>query len=238
MLFDFNCCFVFCYWFCFWQELKLCRVWIIALHFANCEVNSSYCKCKVVNHEKNAKHFFPKENLIHPHYIFPHHIQIISTFYSSIAYSFYEKKYSLHPNLYQKMGKNASHFLKKKICLQRAKILAVARTFIAKWVWNNNLNAVMASKWAWLSKVYFMSILHSFFSLRKLQKSLFGKSYKECEWHKWILLLFNFVVLTTTLCSFPPLAIPCLLNNIVSSVCNWNLMVMHRTHVFGLLTVF
>ena len=42
--------------------------------------------CKVVNHEENAKQFFPKENLIHPQYIFPHYIQIISTFYLSIAY--------------------------------------------------------------------------------------------------------------------------------------------------------
>ena len=34
------------------------RVSIIASHFANCEVNSSYCDCNVVNHQKNGKTFF------------------------------------------------------------------------------------------------------------------------------------------------------------------------------------
>ena len=64
---------------------------------ANCEVNSSYRNCKVVNHERNAKQFFSKENLIHPHYI-----QIISTFYSSIA-DYYQGKYCLYPKLHRKM---------------------------------------------------------------------------------------------------------------------------------------
>ena len=35
-------------------------VWNIAAHFASFEVNSSYCDCKVVNHTKNAKQFFPQ----------------------------------------------------------------------------------------------------------------------------------------------------------------------------------
>ena len=64
------------------------RVQIIVSHFANCEVSSGYCNCKVVNHTKNAKQFFPKGNLVCPHYIFPHYIQVISTFYSSIVYCF------------------------------------------------------------------------------------------------------------------------------------------------------
>ena len=51
------------------------RVGIIALHFANCEVNSSYFDCKIVNHT-NVKHFFPLENLICPHFIFSHYIHI------------------------------------------------------------------------------------------------------------------------------------------------------------------
>ena len=34
------------------------RFRVIALHFSNCEVNSSYCDCNVVNREKNAKQFF------------------------------------------------------------------------------------------------------------------------------------------------------------------------------------
>ena len=45
---------------------------------------------------------------------------------------------------------------------------------------------------------------------------------------------FNFDVLTTTICSFLIPAITSLLNDIMSSVCNWDLMVMHRTDVFHL----
>ena len=74
--------------------------------------------------------FFPKENLIHS-YIFPHYIQIISTFYSSIAY-YYQKKYYL-PKLHHKIEKkNASQFLQKKFRLRRAKILAALGIFTAK----------------------------------------------------------------------------------------------------------
>ena len=60
------------------------RVWIIALHFTNCEVNSSYCNCKVVNnHAKNVKSFFSQVKFnsstldfstLHPSYI---HILLI-----------------------------------------------------------------------------------------------------------------------------------------------------------------
>ena len=39
------------------------RVWIIASHFANCEVNCIYCDCNVVNHEENAKQFFSQGEL-------------------------------------------------------------------------------------------------------------------------------------------------------------------------------
>ena len=45
-----------------YQQAKfgdLFSVQIIASHFVNCEVNSSYGSCEVVNHKKNAK-----ENLI------------------------------------------------------------------------------------------------------------------------------------------------------------------------------
>ena len=70
------------------------RAQIIALHFANYKVNSSYCNCKVENHTKNAKYLFSKENSIHFHYIFPHFIYVLSTFYSSTTYC-YQKKYCL-----------------------------------------------------------------------------------------------------------------------------------------------
>ena len=79
------------------------RVQIIASHFTNCKVNSSYCDYNVVNHEKNAKQFFPKENLVHPYYIFSH-IQIISTFYSSIAY-YYQKEYCLLQSEFQMINR-------------------------------------------------------------------------------------------------------------------------------------
>ena len=51
--------------------------WIIASHFANCKVNSSYCNCKVVNHKKNGKRFFSQEDFDS------------STAYFSTAYSTY-----------------------------------------------------------------------------------------------------------------------------------------------------
>ena len=75
--------------------LCIYRFWIITLHFTNCNVNSSYCDSNVVNHEKNVKQFFPKENLIHPNYIFhviskwyPHFIHPLHTITKwSIAYT-------------------------------------------------------------------------------------------------------------------------------------------------------
>ena len=57
---------------------------------------------------KKQGSFFPKESVIHPHYI-----QIIFTFYSSIGY-YNPKKYGLYPKkLHCKQGRNASQFLKK-----------------------------------------------------------------------------------------------------------------------------
>ena len=58
---------------------KLClRTWIIVWHFANCGVNSSYCSCKVVNHEKNVRQFFSQGKFslspLYPNYI---HILLI-----------------------------------------------------------------------------------------------------------------------------------------------------------------
>ena len=68
------------------------RVRIIAVHFANCEVNSSHCNCKVVNHTKNAKQFFPQgkftssrsySSSLYPYFIHPLHAIISRT----IAYT-------------------------------------------------------------------------------------------------------------------------------------------------------
>ena len=83
----------------------------IASHFANCEVNFSYCNCKVLN-ETNVMQFFSQEKLIHSHYIFPHYIQTISTFYWAVAY-YYQKKYCLCPKLHHKMQKMHFNSLQK-----------------------------------------------------------------------------------------------------------------------------
>ena len=68
----------------FFVLLILCqtRVQIIASQFANFEVNSSYCDCKVVNHKKIVKHFFYQGKFnssklyfstLYPHFIHPLH---------------------------------------------------------------------------------------------------------------------------------------------------------------------
>ena len=46
-------------------KMNQSRVWIIALHFANCEVNSYYSDRNVLHSMKNVKQFFHfKRNLI------------------------------------------------------------------------------------------------------------------------------------------------------------------------------
>ena len=77
------------------------RVQIIVFHFANSELNSSYCDCKFVNHMKNAYQFFPKENLILPHYIFPYYLHI----------------YPSHTNIIQRNIANTQNYITKcKTC--------------------------------------------------------------------------------------------------------------------------
>ena len=79
------------------QPLNLCIVRIVASHFANCWVNLVIAIIKLWITWKIWNSLFPKENLIHPHYIFPHYIHIISTFYLSIAY-YYQMRYCLAQN--------------------------------------------------------------------------------------------------------------------------------------------
>ena len=95
---------------------KFARVSIIVLHFANCEISSSYWVCKVVIHMKIAKQFLPKENLIRPNYIFPRYILI-----SFIRCLLFQKKYFLYPKLRQKNAKDASQFLEEHFPLWRSK---------------------------------------------------------------------------------------------------------------------
>ena len=102
--------------------------------------------CKVVNHTKNAKQFFPKESLIHPYYVLFHFVYIISTFYSYIAY-YYKQKYWLYPKLHGKMKKRFAIPKKKKkrFSLRRAK-LATLGIFIVKWISHDISDTVIFKK--------------------------------------------------------------------------------------------
>ena len=53
------------------------RVQIITLHYASCEVNSSYCDCKVVNFIKIVKQFFSQGKFNSSKLYFPHYILIL-----------------------------------------------------------------------------------------------------------------------------------------------------------------
>ena len=83
---------------------------IIASHFANCEVNFSYCDCKVVNHTKNAKQFCPKENLIHLDHTVPHYILILFIHWMLLL-----AEILLIVKITLQNAKNALQFLKKKL---------------------------------------------------------------------------------------------------------------------------
>ena len=101
--------FFFEFWFLglLWEQKG--RVWIIASHFTNCKVNSSYCSGKVVNYMKNAKQFFSQRK-------FNSSMLDFSTLYPSYPhfthplYTVFHKKYCLYPKLHHKM-QNSSQFL-------------------------------------------------------------------------------------------------------------------------------
>ena len=61
-------------------------------------VNSSYCNCKVVNHDKNAKQFL----------IFFHIISKLYPIFCSTIEYYFLKKYCLYPKLHCKMQKSLS----------------------------------------------------------------------------------------------------------------------------------
>ena len=78
------------------------RVLIIASRFANYQVNSSNCDCKVVHHTKNTKQFFPQgkfnssgsySSALYPYFIHPLHV------------IYYQQKYCLYSKLHWKMQK-------------------------------------------------------------------------------------------------------------------------------------
>ena len=93
------------------------RVRIIALHHANCEVNSSCCDCKVVNYTKIAKQFFSQGKFnssklyfsaSYPYFIHPLHTIIKRNIAYTQNYTTKWKKcfaiFKKHFRLYQ--GKN------------------------------------------------------------------------------------------------------------------------------------
>ena len=59
--------------------------------------------------------FFPMKILIHLHYMFPHFIQIISIFCTSIAY-YYQKRCCLYPKLHHKLQIYVSILKKTFVC--------------------------------------------------------------------------------------------------------------------------
>ena len=101
------------------------RVWIIALYFANCRMNSSYCDCKVINHAKNAKQFFPQGKLNSSTLYFstshPHFIHLLHTIIKIII-------------AYRQI-----YITKCKKCFTIVKSLATFCIFMAKWISNDNL---------------------------------------------------------------------------------------------------
>ena len=121
--------------------MKTCRVWITALHFTNCQVNSTYSNHNVVNHEKNVKQFFSQGkfnsstlffSLLYPHFTHPlHTIWKINFIYNQ---NYIAKCIQCYSNL------------KWNFHLQQAKMLAELGVLIAKWVSNNNLNADFPSR--------------------------------------------------------------------------------------------
>ena len=110
---------------------------IIALHFANCKVNSNYCDYKIVNHTKIAKQFFSQGKFnsfklyfskLYPYFIHPLHTII--------------KRNTTYIQNYPKKCKKCLAFLKRHFRLRRGKSPATLGIFIAKWILNDNSNAV------------------------------------------------------------------------------------------------
>ena len=129
-------------------DKMFCMVRIIVSHFANCEVNSSYCDGNVVNHEKNAKQFFSQgefnSSTLYFSTLYPNDIHIL--FIHCIILS---KRVLLILKITSQITKNASQFL-KKTPQQRTKSLAALGTFIAKWLSMDNSNAVL---FQWLKEI-------------------------------------------------------------------------------------
>ena len=103
------------------------RVRIIVLHFANCEVNSSYCGCKVVNHTKIAKQFFSRGK-------FNSSRLCLSTSYPYFIHSLHTiiKRNIAYTQNYNTKWKKCFAILEKHFRLRQGENLATFGIFIAK----------------------------------------------------------------------------------------------------------
>ena len=112
------------------KRTAIISVQIIASHFANSEVNSCYCDCKVLNHTKYAKLFFSQRKFNSSTLYFStlHRNYILILFIDCILIL----KEILHiPKITSQDEKSALQFL-KKTNLQQAKSLATLGIFIAQ----------------------------------------------------------------------------------------------------------
>ena len=86
---------------------------IIASYLANYEVNSTYCNCKVVNHEKRAKQFFSQgkfnSSTLYFSTLYPNYIHILLIHYILLS----KKNIVYTQNYIAKRKKCFSVFLKK-----------------------------------------------------------------------------------------------------------------------------
>ena len=106
------------------------RVQIMASHFANCKVNSSYCNCKVVNHTKMWSSFSPKE-IYFIHITFSHIISKLYPHFTVCCIAFFIRNIVHIQNCITKCTKCFS-ILIKMLCLWQAKILVALGIFIGK----------------------------------------------------------------------------------------------------------
>ena len=112
---------------------KEIRVWIIASHFRNCEANSSYCDCKVVNNTKKYGGVFSKgkfnSSLLY-FVTFPRYIHIL--FIHCVLLSM--KVLLMYPKLHGKMKKVLLNSLKKLAYLLRSAFHTITRILE---IWSN-----------------------------------------------------------------------------------------------------
>ena len=120
------------------EKSKKFRVRMIVSHFANCEVNSTYCDYKVVNHTKIAKNFSQGKfnssklyfSILHPYFFQLLHTIIKTNIGYAQNYTTECRKCFGILKLFQ-----------KNFRLWRGECVITLSIFIAKWISSDNLNA-------------------------------------------------------------------------------------------------